>query len=96
MSPERRCGTCRWWCDRGSEVDPSEHDEDCKRHAPILATIWVRLPGEQTAHYPMPMWPHTYPDDFCGEWAARKEDIAPLSSLVAGAEWTSIEEARDA
>ena len=83
MAPERRCGTCLWWCDRSSEYDPSTHPEECKRNAPILTTIWVKVSGEQTVHYPSPVWPLTYPGDFCGDWAARGE--VPPPYLTPGA-----------
>ena len=94
-SSERRCGTCRW-CDREGYGPLG----GCRRRAPAFYPIpeWLRNEAaELGTTLTTGMWPTVWPDkDWCGDWAAREEDISPLSSLVAGAEWTSIEEARDA
>ena len=74
MSPERRCGTCRWWAASAEDVAFGFTGPlYCRRRAPMPLSITITLPGSKVGNGPAAAWPRTHDIDWCGEWAAREE-----------------------
>lgn len=62
-SPDRRCGTCRFWRPETTSDAPAGWGQ-CRRMPPTLPAI----DDEKLVH--VGMWPHTDRGDWCGEWSA--------------------------
>ena len=58
--PEKTCGTCWWWKKEQNGLG------ECRRHPPT--------PIVMKFSEPLRMWPRTEEADWCGEWAARKDE----------------------
>jgi len=67
-----RCDRCRYWVldPRDVNADVLDRQGECHRHAPVpsVAAVGEDLPD---GSYPNVLWPFTFGDDWCGDFAPR-------------------------
>lgn len=61
MTPDARCGTCRFWLEKDGA--PPRAGE-CRRYPPV---------DLEMEHAFKSFWPDSYASDWCGEWQAKPE-----------------------
>ncbi len=77
-SPDKRCGSCRWWGNEAQHM--GNHSGDCCRRAPIVRNGGPPvLPGDIQFYEPAhATWPRTKVWDWCGDWAGKEAVPCPM------------------
>jgi|APFre7841882590_1041340.scaffolds.fasta_scaffold14013_2 hypothetical protein len=65
----RRCETCDYWQQLTAEQEDLADYGRCHRHSPMVTGSLSRA-----------RWPETGRNDWCGEWAPRREDALVAKS----------------